>query len=272
MTKLAAALGCSLMAVNSSWAALTQIKVSSINGVNSITSSAYDDNAVITVGGIQAQSTWSGAWNATIISGATYSPEYDVGDTFLAFCTDIGNVMPNGTYSYEARGFNTGAFSPNPEVSGTPPDPNWANNLSGQRAAWLYNTKYTLATTAATRSALAIAIWESLYEGSGTFDVTAKSTIGRSFQATGSGLNAIVSGTTTVAQLANSWLEAGEEAGWSGYNLTWWAEQQSTGYGDVQSLVGLESAAVPEPTTILAGALLLLPFGLSTLRAWRRNR
>ena len=30
--------------------------------------------------------------------------------------------------------------------------------------------------------------------------------------------------------------------------------------------------AVPEPTTIIAGALLLLPFGASTLRILRRNR
>jgi hypothetical protein len=31
-------------------------------------------------------------------------------------------------------------------------------------------------------------------------------------------------------------------------------------------------APVPEPTTIIGGALLLLPFGLSTLRLLRRNR
>ena len=31
-------------------------------------------------------------------------------------------------------------------------------------------------------------------------------------------------------------------------------------------------AVVPEPTTYLAGALLLLPFGVSTLRRLRRNR
>jgi hypothetical protein len=30
--------------------------------------------------------------------------------------------------------------------------------------------------------------------------------------------------------------------------------------------------AVPEPTTMIAGALLLLPFGASTLRFMRKNR
>jgi len=33
-----------------------------------------------------------------------------------------------------------------------------------------------------------------------------------------------------------------------------------------------EPAPVPEPTTLIAGALLLLPFGASTLRMLRRNR
>ena len=37
--------------------------------------------------------------------------------------------------------------------------------------------------------------------------------------------------------------------------------------------VGLDVlVAVPEPTTVIAGALLLVPFGLSTLRILRKNR
>ena len=35
---------------------------------------------------------------------------------------------------------------------------------------------------------------------------------------------------------------------------------------------GLSDVPVPEPTTVIAGALLLLPFGASTLRMLRRNR
>ena len=33
-----------------------------------------------------------------------------------------------------------------------------------------------------------------------------------------------------------------------------------------------ETTAVPEPTTVIAGALLLLPFGASTLRIMRKTR
>jgi len=33
-----------------------------------------------------------------------------------------------------------------------------------------------------------------------------------------------------------------------------------------------KDASVPEPTTMIAGALLLLPFGASTIRFLRKNR
>ena len=33
-----------------------------------------------------------------------------------------------------------------------------------------------------------------------------------------------------------------------------------------------DDVAIPEPTTMVAGAMLLLPFGLSTLRMMRRKR
>ena len=57
-----------------------------------------------------------------------------------------------------------------------------------------------------------------------------------------------------------------------------WA--QSVYVGDKNMAQGIDNfkfgdnndlAAVPEPTTMIAGALLLLPFGMSTLRALRRR-
>jgi hypothetical protein len=41
---------------------------------------------------------------------------------------------------------------------------------------------------------------------------------------------------------------------------------------DITSYTLLNPTAVPEPSTMIAGALLLLPFGVSTLRVLRRNR
>jgi hypothetical protein len=48
--------------------------------------------------------------------------------------------------------------------------------------------------------------------------------------------------------------------------------QLSTGAGPYETSYSGSLSAVPEPTTIIAGALLLLPFGASTLRILRRNR
>ena len=50
---------------------------------------------------------------------------------------------------------------------------------------------------------------------------------------------------------------------YSGYN-------GSTPWGAVIGNVVL--SAVPEPTTVVAGALLLLPFGMSTLRILRKSK
>ena len=50
---------------------------------------------------------------------------------------------------------------------------------------------------------------------------------------------------------------------------------QATGANSGNAFVGLANvdvSAVPEPTTIISGAMLLLPFGASTLRFVRRNR
>jgi hypothetical protein len=278
--KLTMAVGCSLVAVNASWASLTSINVTTLSGVSGISSAAYLDNSVLVVSGsptISASSTWAGALTATIMSGPTYGSA----NPFLGFCTDLANRMPNGTYNYEAHLFTDGAYGGvvNPETGGVPPDPNWADSGSGQRAAWIYNTYASTVNSAALRGAMCIAIWEALYEGRGTFDVTAKSTSGRSFASSGGSTSyhtglytwANTAHTKTVAQQANEWLAAGVGANWAGFNTTWWAEQSSTCYGDVQSLIGPVSA-VPEPTTMLAGALLLLPFGMSTLRVLRKSR
>lgn len=49
--------------------------------------------------------------------------------------------------------------------------------------------------------------------------------------------------------------------------------QLTTGTAQIGSYSGaLAGAAVPEPTTLIAGALLLLPFGVSTLRNLRKRR
>jgi hypothetical protein len=43
-------------------------------------------------------------------------------------------------------------------------------------------------------------------------------------------------------------------------------------YPDMPPTTKVPSSVVPEPSTIIAGALLLLPFGVSTLRILRRKK
>lgn len=252
---------------------MTRISVFAVNGTV-MTSQAFLGNSLV------YRSQWSGSWRATIVNpqpaGFAVPPApYQPGFQFTAFCTDIGNVMGNGTYNYTAAAFSSADLN-SPE--GTSPDPNWANSFSGGRAAWLYNTFVSkvdatgnlpinnlVTTQADRRAAMAIGIWELLYENIGSvgtgYDVASRQNFGvnsRSFVAAGS---------QTVLDLANYWIDQGESAHFAPpYDYTWFQEQQTP---DVQSIIG-PTPVVPEPGTILAGALLLLPFGASALRRMRR--
>jgi hypothetical protein len=60
---------------------------------------------------------------------------------------------------------------------------------------------------------------------------------------------------------------------WAGVEIGDWANGDLTipASANIDSLT-VPGVAVPEPTTMIAGALLLLPFGASTLRILRKNR
>jgi hypothetical protein len=88
-------------------------------------------------------------------------------------------------------------------------------------------------------------------------------------------LNGNAAGTFTAGPIA------GANNRWETFNFGFTALTTSTviefdGVGaDNQKYIGLDNVdmtAVPEPTTIIAGALLLLPFGASTLRMMRKHR
>ena len=52
----------------------------------------------------------------------------------------------------------------------------------------------------------------------------------------------------------------------------WFSQQEFPNLAIDQTTLSLNEAPVHEPTTIIAGALLLLPFGASTLRILRKTR
>lgn len=284
--------GCvaSLAASNTSWGALTQIKVTAGSSV-SIASKAYNNGAVVA-----GSSSWAGMWNAKIVSG-NVPAGYTASTTWSAFCTDLGNANNNGTYSFEARPFTAAAADngPNADNNGTAPDPKWANVLSGNRAAWVYNqhvgdltSTYNPAgdnfnhtyTANEKAGAMALSIWELLYEdntdnqGYNVLQANTTSTGGRSFKVTSSidldlNPNDSKNSASWAAILANYWLGDFVAHGNTFIGTTWWAEQATP---DVQSLLGPKTLTmVPEPTTCVAGVLLLLPFLANAVRARQKN-
>jgi hypothetical protein len=70
----------------------------------------------------------------------------------------------------------------------------------------------------------------------------------------------------------NHWQEAGFYFSSTGTPATIAFLATTPGYDRVIDLDNVSLVAVPEPATIISGALLLLPFGASTVRILRRNR
>jgi hypothetical protein len=261
---------------------LTQIKVDSSLPSLWINSKAYENGSAVASGG------WAGAWKATLVGG--YVPDeadhdtYWKGKSWTAFCMDLGNTMSAGTWDYQANPFSAATDTGN--NNGTAPDPGWASPTSGNKAAWVYNQFYDRLgstaydpqgdnrnhtyTEAEKNAAMALSIWELLYEGSGTYNVASSSAHGKSYSITDKlQLNTPQNSSDWAALLANYWLGEFTTRGNTDIQYMWWKEMEPyPGSGsDVQSLLG----PVPEPSTIIAGALLLLPLAASTVRSARRR-
>jgi hypothetical protein len=191
----------------------------------------------------------AGVYNLDV--GGTISGGVQIGGVETpSFCIDIDRdapTTPNNTYSYAT-------------LTSAPPDPSgpmsatqakiieqlWAayGGTSGKNQ----NASDGLLTLGATvdLAALQVAIWEEMGNGSLGYTLT-------------------VSGNSTVTTDAHSYLT---------YVLDNTATLPETPLsaldsGTTQNYI---VPAVPEPTTMLAGVLLLLPFGASTLRIVRKNR
>jgi hypothetical protein len=76
----------------------------------------------------------------------------------------------------------------------------------------------------------------------------------------------------TASTEMNMWSTDGGEYGQpSGYYALWGGASGQSSTFNVESYGNLTVTAVPEPTTIVSGVLMLLPFGASTLRILRRR-
>jgi len=196
--------------------------------------------------------------------------------TIYTFCTDVGVWWRNDTYSAVTFTGQTGVA------------PKWGYDTVGdgaslaiQNASWLYNKVFEANLTQFVNPdgtqtaqqvensvAMQFAIWGALYDGKS--DGSGQTTLGF-----GSGRFQVVgntsfggSGMITIADGYLTSLNAARTSGFTTYNDTWLKPND----GDSQGMLYNSLTPVPEPTTLLAGALLLLPFGASTLRLARKNR
>jgi hypothetical protein len=206
----------------------------------------------------QQASVWAGSFNATIVDAGDPRPE-GYPDTWMAFCMDLRSPLVTRTaYEYEAKTFAEG----NPPDGG-PHNPAWLMD-GGHKAAYLYNTFLSQVTSGNSAAAMAIAIWEVLYD------------TGENVSA--NGLNAQsgykVLGDTAVVNLAQGWLNAaaqdqfGFADGIWDYSMTWWAEADPR---DPQSLLGPMGPGytpTPEPAeyVLLGLSLAGIAFGYQRVR------
>lgn len=183
--------------------------------------------------------------------------------TIFTFCTDVGVWWQSGK-TFEAVQFTDSV------ANGVAPAWSSSANLQAiQNASWLYN-QYFIPSAASYigNSALAagmqLAIWKVLYDtkSDGTVDPSAWS-LGN-FQVT-SGAAGGVSHATTLISALNL---ARSSANFVVYSDTWLHPVND----DTQGMIYNNLTPIPEPTTVIASALLLLPFGFSTWRVIRNHR
>ncbi len=192
------------------------------------------------------------------LSGTPFTP----GETFYSVCLSPSGVLDWSTHSYDYDTFAQAASGLNPS------NPNYT--LGIQNAMYLWAQLGSSVTTGVEGAGLAEAMYAAYYNS------TANGVLGNKYFTPLWG-----SGSTDAQKAYNSdiaYLEAngptGIGPGFSGFMLV---PDPSDVDGSGQEFVVLAPASpnitapVPEATTLIAGALLLLPLGASTLRILRRR-
>jgi hypothetical protein len=190
--------------------------------------------------------------------------------TFQTFCIEYTEEFsPGNTYDYKK---NTGAVAGGPGAFATDPNTGLPMDNISIGTAWLYSqfragtlANYFTGTRQANAGALQDAIW--YLEGETT--TLAFNGADGTYYYNLAKLNAGSGGLSDAQVMADS-LGAYGVIALNLFNGP--AATQVTKNGVTYNLNQDQLAIVPEPTTMIAGAFLLLPFGASTLRILRRNR
>ena len=222
--------------------------------------------------------------NGVLCGGISIQQEGVVNPTmpasYVTICTDIEGSLFLGqdyTYNSPATAFS-GQSGVNPKwgvgPTGTLADQAASEAAAIQNAAYIFNTYGQLTATglggdANLKTAIQLAVWDVLYNTDDSGKV-----MGTRFSY--SDENSIVqSDVENWISALNSNLKVGN-FGYTGF-LLYPDPATSTGtinpsFGNAEPPQELMIAAVPESTTIIAGALLLLPLGASTLRILNKRR
>ena len=178
---------------------------------------------------------------------------------FYSVCLSPAGLLDENTHTYTVQSFTTAG-------NGLYPD-QWVQPFGINNAAWLwsqYGTSVRQSGDNASAAALEFAIWTALYNSTG-------------YGALGNSYFTIQNMTGTTLTDYNNFITDLTSSGITGPQYTGNilegqdAVQDGAGSGQSQEFF-LLGTPVPEPTTMIAGALLLLPFGMSTLRMLRKSR
>jgi hypothetical protein len=192
------------------------------------------------------------------------SGDLSMPSSYVTVCTDIGGTL----YLGQQYTYNTPQI-PFSGQSGI--NPNWGDGSNDgsaakaiQNAAYLFYTYGQLTSTGLggttqERAALQLAVWAALYNTTVLGTVT-----GTRFT--------VSSGDAAAIALANTWLTGlTGSSSFPGYLLypSQLTGVNADGMPPQELLIG---SAIPESPTVIAGALLLLPFAASTLRIFRKKQ
>ena len=192
------------------------------------------------------------AFSASRVSGDPLPAGHT--DPFITFCLDINQGLDNGYWK-------SGGFSDTGLTSQSGPTTRQANSLF--RAANLYRTFGPGANTSTTPgkfegAALALAIWEVLYETAGSYDVNS-----------GVGFS-VTTGDTAVRTRANVMLATASSINFSLTTTFWNATDALGNTRGSQDLIG-PMVGVPEASTYALAGLLCIPIAANGIRLFRRR-
>lgn len=180
--------------------------------------------------------------------------------SFSTVCLSLNGSLTGGPHTYSQEVFN-GELGLNPAWGANNGPGNVGSDFANaykaiNNAAYLFATLSPSVTT--DWGALQIAVWAALYNTDSSGNLT-----GTRFSTVFGG----VDDTENTAATYLTMLPSGGAGSYVGYML-----KPSEGNPPSGQELIFNPTPVPEPTTMIAGALLLLPFGASTIRFLRKNR